>query len=172
MRLRLRCAKIIPTRPAASLAIRIGHARACQRAGCLSAEADTAGFIGTMSRDDKRVASQSAIVPHVESFRLAHDIVSSTMTKKKLRQLKHQLAQMRRSPQRADHLQKLAKALGRTLVNRGKEPTWESHEFDELYPLSIPDHGGKDLAIGTKNSILDQLEDDVCAWEIKIEDED
>lgn len=94
------------------------------------------------------------------------------MNKKKLRQLKRKLVQMRRSPQRAIDLQKLAEGLGRTLVNRGKEPTWESPEFDELYPLSIPDHGGKDLAIGTKNSILDQLEDDILAWEIRIEDED
>jgi hypothetical protein len=49
---------------------------------------------------------------------------------------------------------------------------WESVEFAELYPLSIPDHGGRDLAIGTKNSILDQLEDDILAWEERIADDD
>jgi hypothetical protein len=57
-------------------------------------------------------------------------------------------------------------------VKRGKEPMWESTEFDELYPLSIPHHGGRDLAIGTKNSILDQLEGDVCAWEARLADDE
>lgn len=49
---------------------------------------------------------------------------------------------------------------------------WESEAFIELYALSIPDHGGRDLAIGTKNSILDQLEDDILAWEERLGDED
>lgn len=48
---------------------------------------------------------------------------------------------------------------------------WESTEFD-LYPLSIPRHGGRDLAIGTKRSILDQLEDDVQAWEQRLLEEE
>jgi len=48
---------------------------------------------------------------------------------------------------------------------------WESTEFD-LFVLSIPHHGGRDLAPGTKKSILDQLEDDLLAWEERLgEDE-
>jgi hypothetical protein len=50
---------------------------------------------------------------------------------------------------------------------------WESVEFDHLFPLAIPHHGGgRDLAIGTKNSILDQLENDVEAWEQRLGDEE
>jgi hypothetical protein len=50
---------------------------------------------------------------------------------------------------------------------------WESTEFDDLFVLSIPHHGGRDLAPGTKKSILDQLEDDLLAWEERLgEDED
>ena len=44
---------------------------------------------------------------------------------------------------------------------------WESQEFLNLPPLSIPDHSGRDLAPGTKASILDQLEEDILAWEDK-----
>ncbi len=49
---------------------------------------------------------------------------------------------------------------------------WESTEFPDLFVLSIPHHGGKDLALGTKRSILDLLEDDMLAWEERIEDGD
>lgn len=54
---------------------------------------------------------------------------------------------------------------------RGKEPMWENIEFDELFPLSIPRHGGRDLSVGTQRSILDQLEDDVLAWEVRLGDD-
>lgn len=65
-------------------------------------------------------------------------------------------------------LESLAKRLGRQRINRGKEPVWESAEFPDLFPLSIPHHGGRDLAIGTQRSILNQLEDDMAAWEDKL----
>jgi hypothetical protein len=42
---------------------------------------------------------------------------------------------------------------------------WVSEVFGQLRPLSIPDHSGRDLAPGTKKSILNQLEDDVLAWD-------
>lgn len=91
------------------------------------------------------------------------------MNRKKLDELKRELAQRRRSPQKAAALEAVARRLGRRPVKRGKEPMWQSDEFDHLYPLSIPHHGGRDLAIGTKNSILDQLEDDVLAWEERLD---
>lgn len=91
------------------------------------------------------------------------------MTRKKLDKLKRELTQLRHSPQKAAALEDLARRLGRRPAKRGKEPMSESVEFDHLYVLSIPRHGGKDLAIGTKNSILDQLEDDVLAWEERVE---
>jgi hypothetical protein len=94
------------------------------------------------------------------------------MTRRKLDKLKREWAELRRSPQKAIALQRLAGRLGRKPVKRGKEPMWESDEFRELPPLSIPDHGGRDLAIGTKNSILIQLEDDILAWEERLGEED
>jgi hypothetical protein len=50
-------------------------------------------------------------------------------------------------------------------VNRGKEPTFESEAFPNLRPLAIPNHKGRDMPRGTKNSILTQLEDDIDAWD-------
>jgi hypothetical protein len=88
------------------------------------------------------------------------------MTRQKLDKLKRELSQMRRSPQRAADLESLARRLGRKRSNRGKHPMWENQEFPELYALSIPAHGSKDLPPGTRNSILNQLEDDVLAWEV------
>ena len=47
-----------------------------------------------------------------------------------------------------------------------------STEFDTLFPLAIPHHGGRDLTIGTKNSILSQLELDIVEWEQRLDEED
>jgi hypothetical protein len=91
------------------------------------------------------------------------------MKKKKLEKLRKELAQLRRSPQKAAEFQSLAARLGRSLVKRGKHPMWES-EF-ELPVLSIPDHGGKDLPIGTRNSIANQLEEDIEAWDLHLSEE-
>lgn len=82
------------------------------------------------------------------------------------------MAALRRSQAKAIDLQRLAERLGRRRVNRGKEPTWESDEFASLNPLTIPKHGGKDLAPGTKRSVLDQLELDVFAWEERFEEDE
>jgi hypothetical protein len=55
---------------------------------------------------------------------------------------------------------------------RGKEPIWVSTEFEDLFPLSIPRHGGRDIAPGTKDSILDQLELDVISWDERLAEEE
>lgn len=93
-------------------------------------------------------------------------ITSSTtygiMLQKKLDEITRRIEQARRSSPKARDLERIAKQLGRTKVNRGKEPTWES-DLPGRPPLSIPHHGGRDIAIGTRNSILDFLEDDVMA---------
>jgi hypothetical protein len=104
-------------------------------------------------------------------FRFRRGIAYSTMHRKKLDKAKQLLTQLRRSPQKARDLEVLARLLGRKRVKRGKEPTWESTEL-AVYPLSIPHHGGRDIPIGTKNSILDQLEDDILTWEEMLELED
>jgi len=88
-----------------------------------------------------------------------------------LSKLRSELAALRRATVDARTLERLAKRLGRKLVKRGKHPMWESTEFVDLFPLSIPHHGGRDLPPGTKRSILDQLEGDLLAWEEKLGDE-
>jgi hypothetical protein len=87
------------------------------------------------------------------------------MTRKKLNKLRAWLDELRRSSPKASEIQRVAKVLGRKKVKRGKEPTWESDTFPDLRPLSIPDHGGRELPTGTKYSILNQLEDDFSSWE-------
>ena len=54
-------------------------------------------------------------------------------------------------------------------MKRGKEPMYESEPFPQLRALSIPNHKGKDMAPGTRNSILNQLEEDADAWDEAIE---
>ena len=93
------------------------------------------------------------------------------MNAKKLGKIRNRLVEMRLSPQGARALEKLAGQLGRKSVKRGKEPMWESGDFN-LWPLAIPRHGGRDLSVGTKNSVLDQLEEDIFAWEEKLSEED
>lgn len=62
-------------------------------------------------------------------------------------------------------LQTYAKAVGRQLENRGKEPNWVRKVDPALSPpLSIPDHGA-DLKAGTARSIIDQLLADLDEWE-------
>jgi len=94
------------------------------------------------------------------------------MNRKKLDKLKRELAALRRSPQKAGALERFARQVGRKPIKRGKEPMWESTEFDNLFPLAIPHHGGRDLATGTKNSVIDQLENDLEAWEQRLGDEE
>jgi hypothetical protein len=48
---------------------------------------------------------------------------------------------------------------------------WESQEFPDLFPLAIPDHGGKDISPGTQRTILNLLEDDVLRWEEQLDEE-
>jgi hypothetical protein len=105
-------------------------------------------------------------------FGFTCDITRSTMTPRKLHKLKLELASYRRSQAKAADLESLASRLGRKKVKRGSEPTWESQEFADVYPLSIPHHGGKDLPIGTRRSILDQLQEDVFAWERRLDEKE
>ena len=76
---------------------------------------------------------------------------------------------MRKSPQgrKARDLVSIAQRVGRIRDNRGKEPTYVRAVNPALSPpLSIPDHGARDLKIGTAKNIIDMLLDDVSEWEI------
>ena len=93
------------------------------------------------------------------------------MDQRKLYKLQRELDGMRlRTVRAADDVQSLARRLGREPVNRGRHPMWESPEFRRLLPaLAIPDHGGgRDLSPGVKKDCLDQLEDDIIAWDRKL----
>jgi hypothetical protein len=93
------------------------------------------------------------------------------MNLRRLERITRLLEQARRSQQRARDLERLARMLGRRQDRRGKEPTWVHDELP-VYPLSIPHHGGRDLATGTRNSILNVLEADVLAWEERLGPDD
>jgi hypothetical protein len=94
------------------------------------------------------------------------------MDAKKLGKIKRKIESLRRKPVgiRPRDLIALATKLGRKEVNRGKEPTYESTEFDTNV-LTITKHGGDTLAPGTARSILDQLEEDVILFEQRLEDQ-
>jgi hypothetical protein len=93
------------------------------------------------------------------------------MNRGRLDRIKRLLGQARRSQQKARDLETLARMVGRRQDRRGKEPTWVHDELP-VHPLSIPHHGGRDLRPGTRNSILNVLEDDVIAWEERLGPED
>jgi len=84
------------------------------------------------------------------------------MNSRKLDRIMRRIEQARLSPQKARDLESIAKQLGRTKVNRGKEPMWEN-DLQGSPPLAIPHHSSRDIAIGTRNRILDILEEDVLA---------
>jgi hypothetical protein len=91
------------------------------------------------------------------------------MNRKKLLKLRAELQSLRRTASPASRFERLAAQLGRKVGKGGKHPMWMSTEFP-LRPLSIPHHGGKDLPVGTRNSIIDQLEDDLACWEANLEE--
>lgn len=81
--------------------------------------------------------------------------------------------QIRRSPQgrKAREFISIAHKLGRIRDNRGKEPTYVRTRDPALSPpLSIPDHGARDLKIGTAKCIIDVLLDDVSDWELFLDE--
>jgi hypothetical protein len=87
------------------------------------------------------------------------------MTRRQLETIRRNMQALRRSQPKAKELRGLASRLGRKRVRRGKEPTYESEAFPHLRPLAIPNHKGRDMPTGTKNSVLTQLEDDWDAWD-------
>jgi hypothetical protein len=92
------------------------------------------------------------------------------MTGKMLERLRARVVDLRRAKDvKSREVVRLAKAVGRKLDNRGKEPTYVHSELTNRRPLSIPNH--PTLAIGTKNNILDDLDGDLDAHEERIDKE-
>src|SRR6266851_877496 len=96
---------------------------------------------------------------------VASSVADDTMDRKSLTKLRRELEGLRNSQPKATDLQRLAERLGRIKENRGKHPMYGNGAFPHLRPLSIPNHKGRDLPLGTKNSILNQLEEDLDAWD-------
>jgi hypothetical protein len=95
------------------------------------------------------------------------------MQRKKLDKLKRELAGLRHGRHKASAFHSVARKLGRKEnTKRGKEPMWESESFGDLYPLAIPNHGGKDISPGVQRQLLNLLEEDVLRWEEVIEAEE
>lgn len=88
------------------------------------------------------------------------------MRESRLRELERQLHAWRRSPKGVDRerVLRVARKLGRTEFNSGKEPTFVNERFNWLRPVSIPGHRG-DLAPGTLRNIVDSLMNDVEEWQ-------
>jgi hypothetical protein len=100
------------------------------------------------------------------------------MNLKNLRKIRQRLRELHLSPQghKSGEFIAIATQLGRKLDPRGKEPNYVREREPALSPpLSIPNHGGKDLKTGTARNIIAILLDDVDDWEIYLqenEDED
>lgn len=90
------------------------------------------------------------------------------MTPSKLEKIKKDLENLKLNPKgiKSEVLIKIAIQLGRKKHPRGKEPTYVRDKEPELSPpLSIPNHKGTALKTGTAKSIINQLLEDVEAWE-------
>lgn len=95
------------------------------------------------------------------------------MTPKKLKTLKKELAELRKSPQgrSSAYFRGFAARVGRAKVNRGKEPTFERNDPPPLPPLTIPGHPG-DIAIGTARSVINQLLNDCDEWDLYFQNQE
>jgi len=90
-----------------------------------------------------------------------YDIMGSNLAK-----LRTEFEEIRRiGGVKPDRLIRLARKLGRRLASRGKHPTWINPLLPNARPVSIPDHGGRELNRNTVGAILDQLEGDLDALE-------
>jgi len=114
----------------------------------------------------RRSISLLALAQRACACLLHRDIIRDIRTRKRLQRLKRLLAELRhRSGNiRSRELVSLARALGRVLYDRGKEPTYVSTLLPNSRPISIPNHPGA-LNRFTAGNILDQLEQDIFSLE-------
>jgi hypothetical protein len=94
------------------------------------------------------------------------------MKRRTLAKLKREHAQLRRPrrPLSPRTLESLAQRLGRMKEGGGNHPLWISVRFQHLRAVPIPHHG-VDIKAGTAGAILDQLEEDIFAWDQALGDE-
>ena len=96
-----------------------------------------------------------------------HDIADNIMNKSKIRKLESILEGILKSPhsRSSSELRRYAGQVGRIMVNRGKEPTFERAIPPPLPALTIPGHPG-DLAPGTVKNVVRQLLSDCDEWKL------
>ncbi|MFZ4876815.1 hypothetical protein ACL9RI_17180 [Janthinobacterium sp. Mn2066] len=90
------------------------------------------------------------------------------MDLKKLAKIKIELKNLlnKQHSIKPSELQSIAKQLGRSMVDRGKEPNYEKKDPPPFpYPLSIPNHKPT-LKAGTAKSVIGTLFDDADIWEL------
>ena len=96
---------------------------------------------------------------------IACSIACGTMNRKKLDNLRSEIARWRRKSAKYADLHALAVAAG---LKRDKDktnhPTYVSDELS-TFPISIPMHAGREPSKGLKNGILNQIEEVADAWE-------
>lgn len=90
------------------------------------------------------------------------------MTDAQLEKIKGLIVDCRGKLNRHRDLERIALKLGRKLVKRGKEPTYESMVFPDANVITIPNHAGKTVKRWTAANILNQLEEDVYRWERRL----
>ncbi len=87
------------------------------------------------------------------------------MDRKRLDKLCAAIEAARRSPQKADDLEALAKMAGRKQESGGNHPMWIS-AFPQHRAFPIERHGGNpDLSPHVRKVVLNHLETDAIAWE-------
>jgi hypothetical protein len=93
------------------------------------------------------------------AWRLQCNIAYNIMTPKRREEVRQGLEALRRRSGsiKGRELVHIALSLGRTPLNRGKEPTYVRPGW---FPLSIPGHPGT-LKKGTACNIINQLEEDL-----------
>lgn len=137
--------------------------------------ADGPGRIGQgeMGTEDMRCALEQHD-NFYEKTNCRTNIASDIMNRKTLVRLRNELKALRRNFTPYSHatLAAFARAVGRELENRGKEPNWLREADPSLTPpLSIPNHS-KDIKAGTARSIIDQLLSDLDDWEILLDEQE
>jgi hypothetical protein len=92
--------------------------------------------------------------------------------KRQLKKLRNRLEALRNKSGnlRRNVLVNMARSLGRKPSDRGKEPTFVNPLLPHRVPISIPSHPGA-LARYTAEGIIDQLEQDLSAFEEELEAE-
>jgi predicted nucleic acid-binding OB-fold protein len=90
------------------------------------------------------------------------------MTREKLRKIQRQIDALRRTAVTHSDVASVANQLGRKRLKGAmarKEPTFISTVFASARPISIPDHGSRNLSPIVKKNVLNDLEEDILRFQ-------